>query len=315
MATRKTDAAAARPDIQALTRCGAVVVAHARLDVARDCVDSLRRWLDADRIVVVVNVPAAVRDEELAGAARVISPLVPQGYGANLNLGVRALPDDAEYAVLANDDVVFEDESLPRLLEALRDPTIGIAGPQLRDADGSDATSYGRFPTVADAIRDAAILPRPLWARAQRRAPAAARSDFVVGAAVVVRRRSFEQIGGFDEDFFLNFEETDLCFRLRRAGFRTAWRRDAIVTHLQGSSISREQNYETFYASLRLYYRKRPGPLRWPLFEVLLATVFATGVAYSAAGAVLRPPSFARRLEEVRRRWRGRIFLRRSSPP
>ena len=293
-----------------ISPCGAVIVAHARLDLARGCVASLRRSLDADRIVVVVNVRDTPGADELE--ARVISPPAPQGYGANLNLGVRALPDDVELVVLANDDVVFEDESLPRLVEALeRDPQLAVAGPRLVNADGSEATSYGRFPTAADAIRELAILPRPLWKRAQRRPAEPARPDFVIGAAMLVRRTSFDAVAGFDEDFFLNFEETDLCFRLQRAGWCVAWCPDAVVTHLQGASISRELNFSTFYSSLALYHAKRLGPLRWPLFELLLAALFMIGVLYSAAGAALRPRSYRRRFEEVRRRWRTRIFLRR----
>jgi len=243
----------------------------------------------------------------------VISPPSPQGYGANLNFGVRALPGDIEFVVLANDDVVFEGDSLPRLVDALRrDPRTAIAGPRLVNADGSEAASFGSFPTATAALREVAILPRPLWALAQRRPRAAASPDFVVGAAMLVRRESFDGVGGFDEDFFLNHEETDLCFRLHRAGWTVSWCPDAVVTHLQGSSISRTLNYETFYASLRLYHQKRLGPLRWPVFELLLAAVFAAGALYSAAGAALRPASRARRLDEVRHRWRTRIFLRRA---
>ena len=292
-----------------ISRCGAVLVAHARLDLARAAAASLRRWLDADRIVVVVNVRGAAGADELE--TRVISPPAPQGYGANLNLGVRALPNDVEFVMLANDDVVFEDESLPRLLEAFGDPQVVVAGPRLVNADGSEATSYGAFPTPADAVRDVAILPGPLWKRAQLRPVEPARPDFVVGAAMLVRRRSFDAIGGFDENFFLNFEETDLCYRLQRAGGRVAWCPDAVVTHVQGTSISRELNFETFYASLALYYAKRLGQVRWRLFELLLAALFAVGAFYSAAGAALRPRSYKRRLEQVRHRWRTRIFLRR----
>jgi len=265
-------------------------------------------------MLVVVNHGDAPGIDELAREVRVASPETPQGYGANLNLGMRLL-EAPEFVLLANDDVVFAPESLPLLLRALRDDLrAGIAGPRLVDRDGKDATSFASFPTVRDAIREVAILPGPLWRLAQRRRPEPPRPDFVLGAAMLVRRAAFDAVGGFDEDFFLNFEETDFCFRLREAGWGVAWVPDAVVTHLQGSSISRDLNFATFYASLCLYHRKRLGAVRWTLVEALLVALFAAGAIYSALGALLRPRSARRRLDEVRQRWRTRLFLQQRPP-
>src|ERR1700730_941185 len=103
-----------------VAQSAAVVVAHARLDLAHTCVLSLRRWLPPERITVVLNVPAVVGRAAVAAIssdAVVISPSAPQGYGANLNLGVRTLGPEVDVAILANDDVVFGDESIPRLVE------------------------------------------------------------------------------------------------------------------------------------------------------------------------------------------------------
>ena len=110
--------------MSSLERCGAVVVAHARLDLARECVRSLAQWLPPERIVVVLNVRGS--DPDNAVEATLVSPPAPVGYGANLNLGVAALPAGLTTCVLANDDVVFEPESLPRLLAVLdADPSVG----------------------------------------------------------------------------------------------------------------------------------------------------------------------------------------------
>ncbi len=117
--------------MSSLERCGAVVVAHARLDLARECVHSLARWLPSKRIVVVLNRPGSDPDNAaaLAGIATLTSPPAPLGYGANLNFGVAALPPGTATCVLANDDVVFEPESLPRLLAVLDDdPAVGLVG-------------------------------------------------------------------------------------------------------------------------------------------------------------------------------------------
>lgn len=297
-----------------LSRCGAVIVAHTRLDLAHLCVASLRRWLPPAQIVVVLNVPGATT-ATLEGEARVLSPPAPQGYGANLNFGARQLPVDTAVYVLANDDLVFDGDALPSLVGALaEDTTVGVVGPRLVDPNGDDAVSFSAFPTVAGAIEAAAVLPRALWHARQRQVAREQDTGFLVGAALVVRRDAFDAVGGFDEDFFLNWEEADFCFRLRRAGWGVVHRPEATVTHLQGSSISRDLNFASYYASLRLYFRKRLGPVRWLLLELALTGVFSASVVYSAAGGLVRPSTARHRHAELRERWRARIFLRRSQP-
>jgi GT2 family glycosyltransferase len=133
---------------------------------------------------------------------------------------------------------------------------------------------------------------------------------FLVGAALAIRASAFAEIGGFDEDFFLNWEEADLCFRLGDAGWKIAHCPEATVTHLQGSSITRELNFTSYYAGLRLYHMKRIGLGRWPFFEAALVAAFAAGVVYAAAAATARPSTARMRLALVRQRWRERIFFR-----
>lgn len=278
---------------------------------------SLKTWLARDRILVVLNVPEAVEPDAIAALGReavVVSPPKPQGYSANLNYGVAMLSSELDFCVLANDDVVFEHESLPRLVDVLRrDAGVGIVGPRLVNPDGSEAASYDRYPTLAEAIRRMTILPRPLWLAQERRRTRRAADDdaaiFVIGAAMVVRLASFRAVGGFDEDFFLNYEEMDFCYRLQRAGWRVAWCPEATVTHLQGTSISPELNVATLRAGRRLYFKKRLGPLRWLLLEVLLALAFGAGVVYSLVAALVRPRTARQRRELIRERWRYRLFL------
>jgi N-acetylglucosaminyl-diphospho-decaprenol L-rhamnosyltransferase len=298
--------------------CGAVIVAHARVDLARDCVRSLRSWLSEEDVVVVVNLPGAVAKhdlEQLEQEATIVSPPKPQGYSANVDLGVRKLGDRHELLLLANDDVVFGNDSLQHLVDCLREsPHVGLAGARLVDADGNDSTSFSRFPTLVDLLESSAPLPGPVWRRrAARPRPwkaAPGERGFPIGAVLLVRREAFADVGGFDEDFFLNWEDADFCFRLLERGWTVVTCPTATVTHLQGSSIARDVNFSTFYAGLRLYWRKRLGPLRWTLLESLLVALFIAGVVYDAAAAMLRPCSARARLDATRQRWRTRVFLR-----
>jgi N-acetylglucosaminyl-diphospho-decaprenol L-rhamnosyltransferase len=279
---------------------------------------SLRRWLRAEDIVVVLNLPGAADQsavDALRKEATVVSPAAPQGYAANLNFGVRTLGDRHELLVLANDDVVFENGSLRRLVDCMSEsPRTAVAGARLVYPDGREAASFSRFPTTSDLIEAAVPLPGPLWRRRNVRPRAwemeQGERGFPVGAALLVRRDAYADVGGFDEDFFLNWEEADFCFRLLEREWGVISCRDATVTHLQGSSIARDVNFTSFYTSLRLYFRKRLGPVRWALLEVFLVALFAGGLVYDALGSLGRPGTAQRRLEAARQRWRTRVFLR-----
>jgi GT2 family glycosyltransferase len=297
---------------------GAVVIAHARLDLARDCVASLRRGLEPAAIVVVLNRPDSVDPLELEALRRdgaVVSPPAPQGYAANINFGVRQLEDEPDLYLLANDDVVFDGDSLGRLVDCLRNNlNAGVAGARLVDEDGVEAVSFSRFPTVGDLLESAAVLPGPLWRRREQRlrpwAATPGDEGFPVGAVLLVRRTAFAEVGGFDEDFFLNWEEADFCRRVLDHGWAVLSCRTATVTHAQGASIARDLNLTTFYRSLRLYFRKRLGPVRWAALELLLLVLFLAGTAYDAVLAAVRPRTARRRLAGVRQRWKTRVFAR-----
>ena len=151
-----------------LADSGAVVVAHARLDLALRCVETLCRFLPREHVVVVLNAPQQLKDEgqlaALSNRVRVVSPPAPQGYGANLNLGIRFLPQGLPFVVLANDDVEFGDDSLAKLVDHLRVATrdetrVGAVGPTFRDSAGTMLPSIGTFPTALDAIVRSAVLP------------------------------------------------------------------------------------------------------------------------------------------------------------
>jgi N-acetylglucosaminyl-diphospho-decaprenol L-rhamnosyltransferase len=320
-ATRATD--------DFVTLLGVVVVAHSRADLAAGCIRTLPASLPRDRAIVVINDPAATdrtEVESLRDRATVVSPVERQGFGANLNLGMSMLPADVEYVLLVNDDVEFLDDAVQTLLETLRDDArAGVVGPTLRQVNGKSPPLQPQFPTALRAALNMTVLPLgPAWTPLSRRAgliapddPAElARNGWVIGAAMAVRARAFRDVGGFDEDFFLYYEETDFCYRLREAGWRILWRPDAAVLHLHGGSTGSASLENLFFRSERLYFRKRLGRVRSGLLQAGLMSLFALSCLYNAACAVVHPKSIRRRSALLRERWGIRIFLRgRHRPP
>ena len=308
-------------------RFGAVIVAHARVDLACHCVETLLPSVRPENVVVVINAPALVADATavaaLARRVKVVSPSAPQGYGANLNLGTRSLPPQLDFVLLCNDDVEFSDHWLRQVYgHFVASPQVGAVGFRLRDAAGAPLASTGEFPTVLDAlVRSVAY---PAWMKrfvqrvdgrlqkagrlARRTAAPDGAVDWVIGAAMVVRREAFEQIGGFDERFFLYFEETDLCDRLWSHGWVVLTAPDASVVHLEGQSTGSAEYRATFRAARRTYLIKRVGLTRWLLLELLFP--FALGLSLvTLVGTLTNPRTFSDRVRAMRRSWARRAFL------
>jgi N-acetylglucosaminyl-diphospho-decaprenol L-rhamnosyltransferase len=301
---------------------GVVLVAHARVDLALACIDTLPR-LPPERLVAVVNLPAAADPDglaELGRRATVVSPDHAQGYGANLNLGVRALRLGVPYLLLANDDVEFGEGTVDKLLEPLdHDSRVGIVGPAITQVNGRQPPLQPQFPTRLAVALNTAVLPLgPAWQHLSRRAgliaPAdedeRARNGWVIGAAMLVRAEAFAAVGGFDEEFHLYYEEIDFCYRVRAAGWRIAWRADAPAVHVHASSTGGSHLARSLFASERLYFRKRHGAAALAVFEAALIGLYAVSWLYNVVVAVLRPTTARRRLDLLKARWGTRLFLR-----
>ena len=161
------------------------------------------------------------------------------GFGAGVNLAARHA--SSEYLYLINPDAVAAPSSvaiLARWLEA--HPSVGAAGSMVRNADGSIQGSARSFPTVSTVVAGRSSwltrrYPTNRWSRRNVLTGPDVRGavtvDWVSGASMMIRRAAFEEVAGFDERFFLYWEDADICRRLRTRGWLTAYVPDAEVMH------------------------------------------------------------------------------------
>jgi len=230
-----------RPDV------AAVVVSHESGQALLECVASLRRAGAAELVVV----DHASRDGAPARVAAahpdvlVFERGANPGYGAGVNYG--AARTTAPYLLACNADVVVEPDALARLAGALDEhPDVGAVGPAVLDASGRVYPSARAFPSLRDAAGHAFVglvwRANPWTRRYQQRDADAGRArdaDWVSGSCVLLRRSAFETVRGFDEGYFMYGEDVDLCWRLRRAGWRVRYEPGARVTHGGGHSTRR----------------------------------------------------------------------------
>jgi hypothetical protein len=209
---------------------------------------------------------------------RLVASDVNLGFAAGNNLAAKHAR--GRYLLLLNPDAMPAPGALARGI-ALMDghPDVGLAGGELRGADGSRQPSARMFPTLRDELFTlsglAARYPGSrLFARLDRRwadPEQAAEVDWIPGAFVFIRAQDFAALGGFDERFFMYYEEVDLCRRLRAAGRTIRYWPELKAMHIGGESaktvkaarVSRtgSQLESWRMRSGLLYYRKHHGAL------------------------------------------------------
>ncbi len=195
------------------------------------------------------------------------------GYGAGNNFGIRAGLSDGrrpDYVYLLNSDAFPDPGAIRLLVDALEaDPKLGFAGSYIHGADGEPHCTAFRHPSVWSEFEGAARTG-PVTQLLKKHVVAlpipktASEVDWVAGASVLMRRKTLDEIGLFDERFFLYFEETDLFRRARRAGWGTVYVPESSVTHIGSVSTGMKtwRRMPGYWFDSRLhYFVKNHGPL------------------------------------------------------
>lgn len=200
------------------------------------------------------------------------------------------------YICFLNPDTVVHPDALTTLVRYMdAHPDVGITGPQLRYPDGSLQPSRYRFPSPLTALMESTPLawvwPTNPWNRryhCEDCPPDRVHDvDWLNGACLVVRREVIEQVGAFDEQFFMYSEELDLCRRAKDAGWRVVYVPQAQVLHYEGKSSEQvvTARHVHFNRSKVLYFRKHYGPwiaalVRWGLSVQYLGQMGVEGLKW-----------------------------------
>jgi N-acetylglucosaminyl-diphospho-decaprenol L-rhamnosyltransferase len=276
-----------------------VIVTYNSVHVVGDLLDSLPAALDgltAD-VIVVDNGSTDGTAEFVAireGCRLVRSSNV--GYAGGINRGVReAIP--AEAILILNPDVRLQEKSVPLLLEALQEPNVGIVAPQIRSPQGALDLSLRREPSLLRTIG----LTRtglPIFSEYVTKPEDYARPrvvDWALGAVLLISRKCYDALDGWDESYFLYSEETDLSLRARDIGILTRYEPRSVAVHIGGQSGHNNKTHSMQTINCVRLYRRRHGRLAsWCYYWLTVASEFSWVLrghreSWSAVLAVLFP--------------------------
>ena len=196
------------------------------------------------------------------------------------------------YLLLLNPDTQVKEGSIERLFSFMDNHLeAGIVGAQLLNADGSKQNSIANFPSLASELLNKSLLRR-LFPRKfpgkERHYVEPIEVDSVIGACMMVRRKAMEQVGLLDEDYFLFLEETDWCYRMKKAGWKIYHIPQAEVLHFQGKSAEAEKGKARieYYRSRYHYFRKNRGSFQSSVLFIGLIIKLSVELVFATIACV-----------------------------
>jgi GT2 family glycosyltransferase len=202
-------------------------------------------------VILTVNIPETLPFSAAGHGVdlQVVRNSVPRGFGANHNAAFRIAK--APMFCVVNPDIRFHDDPFPPLMSALADRSVAIAAPLVRNRGGAVEDSARAFPTVQGILRKGLGGPQGLdyEVGADPIEP-----DWVAGMFMLFRGSTFARLGGFDERYFLYYEDVDLCARARLGGQRIVLDPRAEVLHDARRDSRRRPRHAWWHARSMLRY-------------------------------------------------------------
>jgi GT2 family glycosyltransferase len=197
------------------------------------------------------------------------------GFGRANNQAIEE--SRSQYLLILNPDTVVKSRAVSGLVNFLdQNPDVGIAGPKLINPDGTLQISAFPFPTLSkefwrvfhlDKLTVRSSYPMEKWNQNQVK-----EVDYLSGACMLIRRSALNQIGVFDENFFIYSEEVDLCLRFKEAGWSLYWVPTTSVIHYGGRSTQQvsEDMFLKLYESKVMYFRKHHSSFTVQVYKLIL---------------------------------------------
>lgn len=195
------------------------IVSHGQATLVKELLEDLLQYASNSnfRVILTLNIPEPLPwdSKSIDFPLTIVSNDLPKGFGANHNSAFRL--SESDYFCILNPDIRLPENPFPNLLALFAEPGVGLVAPAITDKFGELEDNARRFPT-----------PKLIFIKILGRLPLIdydmqvelVQPDWVAGMFMVFSSPAFEHVNGFDERYFLYYEDVDLCARLRLMGYR-----------------------------------------------------------------------------------------------
>jgi len=238
------------------------IVSHGQGFLVEKLLKDLARYQDSfDKIVITLNVPESDFDVDVLLQDKIVYVHndTPAGFGANHNAAVALC--ESEIVCILNPDLRVESSPFDNLLETVSRQGVSLVGPRILSVDGKEEENVRPFITLPDIIEK-------VFSRTSSRSDTdySTRTfcvpypvDWVGGMFMMVRKDAFTAVGGFDEHFFLYYEDVDLCARFKKAGWIVMYDPRTNVIHDARRDSHTKMRYLKWHSASMLRYFLKHG--------------------------------------------------------
>ena len=270
-----------------------IIVTWNSQDFIRNCLDSI--FLLPDRVhSEIIIVDNGSSDEtvkivrEFYPEANLIENKANLGYAKANNQGIEQA--QGRYVLLLNPDTQLMDDSLSSMYELMEgNLRIGASGPKLLNPDRSTQGSCREFPRFSTLIWEFTGLSRFFpnsktfggWRMGYFAFDRPREVDQPMGSCLMLRRETLEEVGSFDENFSMFFNDVDLCYRIKQAGWKIYFHPDAQVIHHKGASTRKAKRKMIWLSHLgfhKFFSKHRKGPADRFLLLLLSVPLFLSAL-------------------------------------
>lgn len=273
-----------------------VVLSYNTKKILKNCLDAIFQNTQGITYEVIV-----IDNASTDGSGQMVQKEFPQviliankenlGFARGNNQGLNQA--SGKLVLLLNSDTVVKPGALEKMVKFMdQHPEAGTIGPKLLNEDGSLQASVGKFPSLPVVL---VMLFKEHFGGSQlvRRSYDQTRSvDWVMGAALMVRKEILDKTGLMDEEIFMYYDEVEWCYRIKKAGFQIYFYPEAEITHLwqKSSATGRKGPILANYQGLVYFYKKHKSYPELAILRILLKlkAVLALGVGYLSNNSYLK---------------------------
>ena len=250
-----------------------IIVSYNNPDVLMNTISTLFDKLkSADFEIIVVDNASAERNVELIkqkfGQVKLIENSSNRGFAAACNQGAQSSKGD--YLLFVNSDIIFLGDPIPELLETFKIYNdVGIVGCKLLNQDGSVQRSYYSKPTLLKRFLDLSGLKKILiqYSTNDLREKYS-EVDIIKGAFLLIQKDLFDELSGFDENYFMYVEDVDLSYRAQKMGKKNYIVNTDSIVHIGWHPISIHNSFAFYNGNigLKYFYKKNKNPVSYIFF-------------------------------------------------